>query len=252
MALKTNLHVKRSQQNRETGPVLFVDVDGVISLFGFNPSDQPPGRFHSIDGILHCIGHDAAARIARLEDRYELVWATGWEEKANEYLVHILQMSSELPVLTFDGRARFGSAHWKLEAIDDYARWAARRLDRRQPRRGVQAVGEGADRAHPAGRDRQGGRDHRRAGRVAAALGGRGELGVEAGTCLLDHHTGGDGMADGDVDKAKGRLKGAAGELTGDQSLKNEGKVDKASGSVKNKVGGAADAVKDAISGKKD
>ena len=58
-------------------------------------------------------------------------------------------------------------------------------------------------------------------------------------------------MGDGDIDKAKGRLKGAAGELTDDDSLKSEGKVDKASGSVKNKVGDAADAVKDAIPGKR-
>jgi hypothetical protein len=118
---KPNRRVKRSQQNRDNRPVLFVDVDGVISLFGFNPSDSPPGRFHSIDGILHCIGHDAAARLARLAERYELVWATGWEEKANEYLVHILGMPGELPVLTFDGRAVFGTAHWKLEAIEEYA-----------------------------------------------------------------------------------------------------------------------------------
>ena len=27
----------------------------------------------------------------------------------------------ELPYLTFDGRARFGTAHWKLEAIEEYA-----------------------------------------------------------------------------------------------------------------------------------
>ena len=27
----------------------------------------------------------------------------------------------ELPYLTFDGRARFGTAHWKLEALDEYA-----------------------------------------------------------------------------------------------------------------------------------
>ena len=45
---------------------------------------------------------------------------------------------------------------------------------------------------------------------------------------------------DGTVDKAKGRVKEAAGDLTGDQSLKNEGKVDRASGSVKDKVGDAA------------
>jgi uncharacterized protein YjbJ (UPF0337 family) len=52
---------------------------------------------------------------------------------------------------------------------------------------------------------------------------------------------------DGKVDEAKGRLKEAAGDLTGDQSLKNEGKVDRASGSVKDKVGDAADKVKDAL-----
>ncbi len=122
MGLELNPNVKRSQQICESRPVLFVDVDGVISLFGFHSSDQIPGRFHSIDGILHCIGHEAAERLGRVADRYELVWATGWEEKANEYLVHILQMSGELPVLTFDGRATFGSAHWKLEAIEEYAR----------------------------------------------------------------------------------------------------------------------------------
>jgi uncharacterized protein YjbJ (UPF0337 family) len=54
-------------------------------------------------------------------------------------------------------------------------------------------------------------------------------------------------MAGGDTDKAKGRVKEAAGDLSGDKSLKNEGKVDKASGKVKNAVGDAADKVKDAV-----
>jgi uncharacterized protein YjbJ (UPF0337 family) len=55
---------------------------------------------------------------------------------------------------------------------------------------------------------------------------------------------------DGSIDKGKGRLKEAAGDLTDDQSLKNEGKVDKASGGLKNSVGGAADKVKDAVNPK--
>ncbi len=102
-------------------PILFVDVDGVISLFGF-PSGPPPGAFHQIDGIVHCIGHDAGRRMKMLTQRFELVWATGWEEKANEYLPFILRLPfKELPVLTFDGRAVFGSAHWKLDAIEEYA-----------------------------------------------------------------------------------------------------------------------------------
>ena len=52
---------------------------------------------------------------------------------------------------------------------------------------------------------------------------------------------------DGTIDKAKGRVKEAAGDLSGDQSLKNEGKVDRASGDVKDKVGDAANKVKDVV-----
>jgi uncharacterized protein YjbJ (UPF0337 family) len=54
----------------------------------------------------------------------------------------------------------------------------------------------------------------------------------------------------GNADEAKGRVKEAAGDLTGDKSLKNEGKVDKASGSVKDKVGDAADKAKDVVNPK--
>ena len=54
-------------------------------------------------------------------------------------------------------------------------------------------------------------------------------------------------MNDGTTDDLKGRAKEAAGDLTSDDSLKNEGKVDRASGTVKDKVGDAADSVKDAI-----
>lgn len=51
-------------------------------------------------------------------------------------------------------------------------------------------------------------------------------------------------MPDGTMDDAKGRTKEALGDLTGDQELKDEGKVDRASGTVKDKVGGIADKAK--------
>jgi uncharacterized protein YjbJ (UPF0337 family) len=47
------------------------------------------------------------------------------------------------------------------------------------------------------------------------------------------------------ADQAKGRIKEAAGDLTGDKDLEREGKADRASGEVKEKVGDAVDAVKD-------
>jgi hypothetical protein len=102
-------------------PVLFLDVDGVISLFGFEHAGPLPGDLHWVNGVLHCISHGAASRIRRLRERFELVWATGWEETANEYLPGLLGLPDELPFLTFDGRARFGTAHWKVDAIDAYA-----------------------------------------------------------------------------------------------------------------------------------
>jgi uncharacterized protein YjbJ (UPF0337 family) len=48
-------------------------------------------------------------------------------------------------------------------------------------------------------------------------------------------------------DDAKGRVKEAAGSLTGDDELKNEGKVDRASGAVKDGLDKATDKVKDAV-----
>jgi hypothetical protein len=110
-------------QSPSKRPILFLDVDGVISLFGFPSSDPPPGSFHFVDGVMHCINESCGPRLTRLSERYELVWATGWEEKANEYLPYLLRLEvPELPVLSFDGRAVFGSAHWKVAAIDEYAR----------------------------------------------------------------------------------------------------------------------------------
>jgi hypothetical protein len=112
----------RSAKAGSGRPILFVDVDGVLSLFGFDTSDELPGPFHWIDGIAHCIPPGSGPLLVRLAERYELVWATGWEEKANEYLLHILDLPfRELPCLTFEGRARFGSSHWKLDPIAEYA-----------------------------------------------------------------------------------------------------------------------------------
>jgi hypothetical protein len=102
-------------------PLLAIDVDGVISLFGF---DEPPARdvarFELIDGMVHCISLSAGERLARLGEFYEMIWATGWEDKANDYLPNVLGVP-ELPVLSFEGAARFGSAHWKLGPLDEYS-----------------------------------------------------------------------------------------------------------------------------------
>jgi len=54
-------------------------------------------------------------------------------------------------------------------------------------------------------------------------------------------------MSDGKVDETKGRAKQAVGDLTDNDSLRNEGKVDKASGKTKGAIGKAADKLKDVL-----
>jgi uncharacterized protein YjbJ (UPF0337 family) len=49
------------------------------------------------------------------------------------------------------------------------------------------------------------------------------------------------------MDDIKGRVKEAAGDLTNDDDLKREGKVDQATSKVKEAVGDVADKVKDVV-----
>ena len=49
------------------------------------------------------------------------------------------------------------------------------------------------------------------------------------------------------MDDLKGRAKEAAGDLTNDRDLKNEGKLDQVKSKVKDKTDDAIDKVKDAV-----
>jgi uncharacterized protein YjbJ (UPF0337 family) len=49
------------------------------------------------------------------------------------------------------------------------------------------------------------------------------------------------------IDEAKGRTKEAVGDLTDDEKLKREGKIDRAVSSVKDKVDDVADKVKETV-----
>lgn len=108
-------------------PLLAIDIDGVISLFGFEQPEpgrgdarQAPGEYHLIDGMLHCISMPTGPLLNRLGQSYEMIWASGWEDRANDYLPGILGVPA-LPYLTFDGQAEFGTAHWKLASLEHHS-----------------------------------------------------------------------------------------------------------------------------------
>lgn len=114
-------------------PLLFVDVDGVISTYGFAgnggvPSGTRPlgavaaggvtGTLHNVEGIIHHIGADMDRRLTELLPHFEAVWATGWGERANEHLVHLLSLPGELEVVEFAvAPSTDGSGHWKLDTL---------------------------------------------------------------------------------------------------------------------------------------
>jgi hypothetical protein len=138
-----------------------VDIDGVISLFGISkaaggpfglsgtpsrpfsawaqPSgareaaanddrvgerDEFAGSLHAIEGVPHLLSHAAAAHLLELREQFELVWASGWEEKADEHLPHLLGLPAGMPFLRFERDASgIGAtrAHWKLAAIERHA-----------------------------------------------------------------------------------------------------------------------------------
>ena len=102
-------------------PLLFVDIDGVISLWGFETNARPAGVFRNVDGVLHFLSASAGNHLLALLERFELVWASGWEERANEHLPHALALPTPLPFLSFDPKPEGRHGHWKLAAIEAYA-----------------------------------------------------------------------------------------------------------------------------------
>jgi HAD domain in Swiss Army Knife RNA repair proteins len=112
---------KPNSRSQPALPLLLIDVDGVISLFGFDPGSPPPGRWLTVDGIPHLLSAEAGEHLRRLASAYELAWCTGWEEKADEYLPHALELPERLPHVELADAVPTIEGHWKLAAIDRFA-----------------------------------------------------------------------------------------------------------------------------------
>jgi hypothetical protein len=108
-------------EHGETGrPLLLVDIDGVVSLWGFDPNRRPAGTYANVEGVLHFLSEEAATHLLALRADFDLVWCTGWEEKANDHLPGLLGLGP-FPFLSFDADVGAGAStpgHWKLAAID--------------------------------------------------------------------------------------------------------------------------------------
>lgn len=102
-------------------PLLLIDIDGVISLFGFDLGDPPSGSFITVDGVAHFLSASAGRLLLTLADDFDLAWCSGWEEKADEYLPLALGLPPGLPHVGLEGVGDGDGRHWKLAAIDQFA-----------------------------------------------------------------------------------------------------------------------------------
>jgi hypothetical protein len=100
-------------------PLLFVDIDGVLSVFGFLPAARPEGTWLDVDGVWHLISAAAAGHLLALARVFDLVWCSGWEDKADEHLVRVVGLPVRPPFLTFP--VSTGTAHWKLASVKRHA-----------------------------------------------------------------------------------------------------------------------------------
>ena len=99
-------------------PLLLVDVDGVVSLFGFRAAPPAGLLATSVDGIPHLLSDQAGPLLARLSATFECVWCTGWEERAEEHLPRLLGLAGGWPHLRFERSGSGPTRHWKLAAVE--------------------------------------------------------------------------------------------------------------------------------------
>ncbi len=100
--------------------MLLVDVDGVLSLFGgarVAPETLLPTL---VDGVPHLLSRTAAEALAELTSEFECAWCTGWKERADSHLPHLLGLPRGWPHVRFRTAPNHGG-HWKLGGIDAFA-----------------------------------------------------------------------------------------------------------------------------------
>ena len=101
--------------------MLLIDVDGVLSLFGFEPPAPAGVSWTTVDGFPHALSRPAGARLVRLSETFDCAWCTGWEERAEEHLPRLLGLPGGWPHLTFPAVADTPGRHWKLGAVESWA-----------------------------------------------------------------------------------------------------------------------------------
>lgn len=113
----------QESMSRQPQPLLFLDIDGVLNRVG----DEFPRKLQAGRGATLHMVPGAPERVARLNEAFEIVWASQWRERAHVVWSPLLGVQARWPHLKY-GR-------WKLPRIMHYAgdrpwAWVDDRADR--------------------------------------------------------------------------------------------------------------------------
>ena len=99
-------------------PLLLVDVDGVLNplvRIAVFPRDFAE---HRLEGFRVLLSARHGVWLNALADRFDLVWATTWEDDANRLIAPLIGLPTDLPVIRFGDPERPGT--WKLPDVAAY------------------------------------------------------------------------------------------------------------------------------------
>ncbi|PVE10903.1 HAD domain-containing protein [Streptomyces scopuliridis] len=122
----------KSRMDSRTKPLLLIDVDGPLNPYlalaaegapeGYVRHWMRPSGWPADQPLPVLLNPEHGVELLALADRYELVWATTWENDANEWIAPVLGLP-ELPYVEWSGperRAPLGT-FWKTPYVLEYA-----------------------------------------------------------------------------------------------------------------------------------
>ena len=120
MTIRQPAHTKRTFRTSGGGPdrqpLLLLDVDGVLLPIGSEFDEAAIAV--AVAGRVVRFSSALPGRLAALGERFELVWASGWGEAANELLAPLWELPSPSVIgVTAGSRAGAG---YKLGAVRAY------------------------------------------------------------------------------------------------------------------------------------
>jgi hypothetical protein len=107
-------------QDADPRPLLLADVDGVVCPYGDELVEPAAAGLElaTVGYVRVWLSADVGQHLKRLAELFQLVWCTGWEDHAADYLAPFLGLPA-LPVIHFAEPAE-EDGHWKWPAIEAF------------------------------------------------------------------------------------------------------------------------------------